>query len=87
VLWLVVLMPVVLRVAVALYLGDVVEMLLGTHDQLSHDALFQKVAAGKGFVFDGYWYSFTPPDTPTAHWPFLCVLFLEAVYSLVRHPL
>ena len=78
-------LSVLLRVGTALYLGDTVVALPGTHDQISYDALAQNVAAGKGFVFDRAWYPFTPPDTPTAHWSFLYVLYLAAVYTLFGH--
>ena len=81
-------LSVLLRVGAAFYLGDTVEVLPGTHDQISYDALAQNVAAGKGFVFDRAWYPFTPPNTPTAHWSFLYVLYLAGVYSLFGyHPL
>ena len=79
---------VLVRVAAALYLGDKIDILPGTHDQISYSALAQNVAAGKGFVFDRAWYPFTPPHTPTAHWSFLYVLYLAAVYAVVGyHPL
>jgi len=81
-------LSVLLRVGAAFYLGDTVEVLPGTHDQISYDALAQNVAAGKGFVFDRAWYPFTPPNTPTAHWSFLYVLYLAGVYTLFGyHPL
>ena len=76
---------ILVRVGAALYLGDTVQVLPGTHDQISYDALAQNVAVGKGFVFDEYWYPFTQPNTPTAHWSFLYVLFLAAIYSLVGY--
>ena len=86
-LWLIVAAAVLVRVGAALYLGDTVEVLPGTHDQISYDALAQNVAAGKGFVFDEYWYPFTPSHTPTAHWSFLYSLYLAAVYTLAGyHP-
>ncbi len=40
------LVSVLLRVGVALYLGDRVEPVSGAHDQVSYDALAQRVAAG-----------------------------------------
>lgn len=79
---------VLLRVGAALYLGDRIEILPGTHDQLSYDALAQNVVAGKGFSFDRDWYPFTKAHTPTAHWSFLYVSYLAAVYAVVGyHPL
>ena len=80
-LQLIIAVAILVRVAAALYLGEIVEALPGTHDQISYDALAQNVAAGKGFVFDEYWYPFTPPDTPTAHWSFLYTIYLAANLS------
>jgi hypothetical protein len=81
----IVVVSVVVRLAAALYLGDVVEVLPGTYDQISYDALAQNVAAGRGFVFDQPWYPFTPPNTPTAHWSFLYTGYLAAIYAVVGH--
>jgi hypothetical protein len=76
---------VLVRLGAAIYLGDVVEALPGTHDQLSYDALAQNVAVGRGFVFDQDWYPFTKASTPTAHWSFLYVSYLAAFYAVVGH--
>jgi 4-amino-4-deoxy-L-arabinose transferase-like glycosyltransferase len=84
-LWLVIAASIVLRVCGAIYMGDVVEELPGTYDQISYDALAQNVAAGKGFVFDDHWYPFTPANTPTAHWSFLYTSYLATVYFLLGH--
>jgi 4-amino-4-deoxy-L-arabinose transferase-like glycosyltransferase len=83
--WVILAVAILVRIGAAFYLGDTVEALPGTHDQISYDLLAQNVAAGKGFVFDEDWYPFTPANTPTAHWSFLYVLFLAGVYFLVGH--
>lgn len=71
---------VLVRVVAALYLGDRVEPLPGTHDQLSYDALAQSLLAGRGYSFTQNWWPATPANTPTAHWSFLYPLYLVVVY-------
>lgn len=81
-------LSVLLRIAVALYLGDIVDAPPLLTDQRSYDALGARLISGHGFSFDRSWYPFTPPDTPTAHWSFLYSLFVAAVYGLCGvHPL
>ena len=81
-------LSVLLRVAVALYLGDGVDAPPLLTDQRSYHALGARLITGHGFSFDKGWYPFTPPDTPTAHWSFLYSLFVAAVYALCGvHPL
>jgi 4-amino-4-deoxy-L-arabinose transferase-like glycosyltransferase len=84
-LYLVMMIAILLRVGGAVYMGEVVGELPGTYDQISYNALARNVADGKGFVFDQYWYPFTPPDTPTAHWSFLYTSYLAVVYLLTGH--
>ena len=83
ILLLILLVSVVLRVAVALYLGDVVDAPPLLTDQRSYHALGERLVTGHGFSFATGWYPFTPPDTPTAHWSFLYSLFVAAVYGLL----
>jgi hypothetical protein len=79
---------VLLRVAVALYLGDIVDAPPLLTDQRSYHALGARLIAGHGFSFDRPWYPFTPAETPTAHWSFLYSLYVAAVYVIVGiHPL
>ena len=81
-------LSVLLRVAVAFYLGDVVDAPPLLTDQRSYHTLGARLIAGHGFSFDRGWYPFTPADTPTAHWSFLYSLFVAAVYGLFGvHPL
>jgi 4-amino-4-deoxy-L-arabinose transferase-like glycosyltransferase len=87
-LWIILGVSVLTRVLAAFYLGDQVEVLPGTHDQISYDALARSLLAGKGFSFDQAWYPFTPANTPTAHWSYLYVLYVTGVYLLFGyHPL
>lgn len=73
---------VLLRAAAALYLGNTVEVLPGTFDQVSYHTLAMRVLHGHGFSFEGAWWPMTAPGAPTAHWSFLYTLYLAAVYAL-----
>ncbi|MCB0091791.1 MAG: hypothetical protein KDE54_28065, partial [Caldilineaceae bacterium] len=50
-LWVIMAIAVLVRVAAALYLGNTVDVLPGIHDQISYDALAQRVINGFGFSF------------------------------------
>lgn len=79
---------VLLRVGVALLMGDRVVELPGIQDQISYHALAVRLLNGYGFSFDSGWYPFTPADTPTAHWSFAYPLYLLGVYTIFGiHPL
>lgn len=81
-------LSVLLRVGVALYLGDVVDAPSLLTDQRSYHALGARLVAGYGFTFPVGWYPFTPPNTPTSHWSFLYSLCVAVVYALFGpHPL
>lgn len=81
-------LSVVLRVAVAIYLGDVVDAPPLLTDQRSYAALGERLITGHGFSFDRGWYPFTDANTPTAHWSFLYSMFVAAVYAVFGvHPL
>lgn len=73
---------VVARIAAALYLGNTVEILPGTFDQVSYHALAQRVLGGHGFSFDYPSWPMTAAGAPTAHWSFLYTLYLSAVYAV-----
>jgi hypothetical protein len=73
---------VLLRLAAALYLGNTVEVLPGTFDQVSYHALALRVLGGHGFSFGQASWPMTAADAPTAHWSFLYTLYLSAVYAL-----
>ena len=76
---------VLLRVGVALTLGESLPRL---QDDYSYSLLATRLAGGHGFTFPEAWYPFTPADTPTAHWSFLYTAFLAGVYAIFGvHPL
>jgi hypothetical protein len=84
-LTLILLLAVLLRVGVALYLGD---MTPPDKDETSYSLLAARLARGYGYSFADGHYPFTPPDTPTAHWSFLYTALVAAVYAGVgAHPL
>ena len=73
---------VVARIAAALYMGNTVEVLPGTFDQVSYHALALRVLGGHGFSFDYPSWPMTAAGAPTAHWSFLYTLYLTAVFAL-----
>jgi hypothetical protein len=80
------LLSVLLRVIVALFLGNAIEETRGgTFDQISYDALAQRVAAGHGFSFGTAWWPGVQADQPTAFWSYLYTLYLALVYALFGH--
>lgn len=80
------LLSVLLRVGVAFYLGDsITETRGGTHDQISYDALAQRVVDGHGFSFPTDWWPGVAANQPTAFWSYLYTGFLAAVYALFGH--
>ncbi len=77
-----------IRVTVAIMLGDQAEPISGAFDQVSYDLLARRLLQGYGFSFPIQWYPFTPPNEPTSHWSFLYTLYLAGVYALFGpHPL
>ena len=83
ILFAIIVVAVVLRVAAALYLGNEVVELPGIFDQVSYHKLALRVLGGYGFSFGELWWPVTPAGEPTAHWSFLYTLYLTAVYALV----
>jgi 4-amino-4-deoxy-L-arabinose transferase-like glycosyltransferase len=79
---------VLIRIPVAIYMGDQITVLPGIQDQVSYDALANSILDGRGYSFTENWYPFTPANTPTAHWSFLYPLFLAGTYAVTGyHPL
>jgi 4-amino-4-deoxy-L-arabinose transferase-like glycosyltransferase len=76
---------IIVRLAVAIYMGDHIAVLPGIYDQISYDILAQSILDGKGYQFTENWYPFTPANTPTAHWSFLYPLYLASIYLLTGH--
>ena len=87
-LLLVICIGLVLRLGVALALGDTVEVLPGIFDQVSYHTLATRVLDGHGFSFAQQWWPITGAGEPTAMWSFLYTFYLVAVYGLFGvHPL
>jgi len=81
----IIVLSVLLRVAVALYLGDSTPP---AKDETSYSQLALRLATGHGYSFAEPWYPFAPAGAPTAHWSFLYTAFVAAVYSVAGfHPL
>lgn len=78
---------VILRIAVAMALGNDVKELPGTFDQVSYHELAQRVLNGFGFSFGKNWWPVTAANSPTAHWSFLYTSYLVGVYALTSSPL
>ncbi len=84
----VIFVSIAIRIAVAVYLGDHVQALPGTADQISYHHLALRVLQGSGFTFGEAWWPATAAEAPTAMWSYLYTLFLVAVYALFGpHPL
>ena len=85
--WILVL-AVLVRIPVAVLMGDQITVLPGIQDQVSYDALAHSLLDGRGYSFTENWYPFTPANTPTAHWSFLYPLYLAGIYAVTGyHPL
>ncbi|MEX2030644.1 MAG: hypothetical protein WD906_06725 [Anaerolineales bacterium] len=81
-------LSVLLRIGAGVYLGNHVEALPGTADQVSYHTLALRVLGGHGFSFSEDWWPATAAGEPTAHWSYLYTLYLTAVYGLFGpHPL
>ena len=87
-LLLILLAAVLVRLPVAIFMGDQVTVLPGIHDQVSYDALAHSLLDGRGYSFEENTYPFTKANVPTAHWSFLYPLYLAGMYALTGdHPL
>ena len=86
---LILIISVVLRIAVALYLGDKVPPPYNAPDDTSYSYLAERWVDGYGFSFDRPWYPFAKPaGYPTAHWSFLYTLYVGSIYAVSGpHPL
>lgn len=73
---------VLLRVAVAIYMGNQVVELPGIFDQVSYHNLAIRVLGGHGFTFGEMWWPITRAGEPTAHWSFPYTLYLVGTYAL-----
>jgi 4-amino-4-deoxy-L-arabinose transferase-like glycosyltransferase len=73
---------VVLRLGVAVAMGNEVNSLPGIHDQISYHTLAVRLLTGHGLSFPDYWWPATLPDAPTAFWSYVYTGYLWAVYSI-----
>jgi 4-amino-4-deoxy-L-arabinose transferase-like glycosyltransferase len=73
----------VLRVAMAVYLGNVVVPLPAAYDQVFFHDVALNLLAGKGFVFTNPPWPFIQPGAPTAYTSFLYQLFLAGIYAVL----
>lgn len=73
---------VLLRIGAALYLGNTIEELPGTADQISYHNLSIRLSQGYGFTFGEYWWPATPAGEQTAHWSYLYTFYLWFIYSI-----
>ncbi len=73
---------ILLRVMAAFYLGNQIELLPGIHDQISYHTLSLRLINGYGLTFDEYWWPATKAGSPTAHWSYLYLGFLAALYKV-----
>ncbi len=78
----IIIVSVVLRALAALYLGNEVEILPGTHDQISYHTLSLRLISGNGLTFEEDWWPATKAGSPTAHWSYLYLGYLSAIYKL-----
>ncbi len=79
---------ILLRVGAAVMLGNTVENLPGTADQISYHTLATRILEGHGFTFGQVWWPITRANEPTAHWSFLYTFYLVGVYGLFGvHPI
>jgi len=81
----IILLATLVRVALALALGDKAEPVSGAYDQVSYDLLAQRLNSGYGFTFPTISYPAIPANTPTSFWSFGYTLYLAGVYALLGH--
>ena len=73
---------VIVRVIAAIYLGNKVEVLPGTFDQVSYHNLALRVVSGNGFTFGEPWWPATAAGAPIAHWSYLYTGYLTLIYKI-----
>lgn len=82
-------LSILVRIGVALYLGNDVPAPPGAPDDTSYSYLAERLSTGHGYSFDRPWYPFgKPAGYPTAHWSFLYTGYLAGIYKVFgAHPL
>lgn len=80
------LVAIAIRVSLALYLGDsFADARGGTYDQISYDALAQRLVAGHGYSFEQDWWPYARAGEATSFWSYLYTFYLATVYALFGH--
>lgn len=74
-----------LRLASAALQGNNVTNLPGIFDQISYDGLAQRIVGGFGFSFAEDHWPATRGGEPTAHWSYLYTLYLAAIYKVLGY--
>ena len=83
VLFAIVALAVLLRMASGIYQGNEIKDLPGIFDQISYDGLARRVVEGHGFSFaEGHWPA-TRAGEPTAHWSYLYTVYLAVIYKFL----
>jgi 4-amino-4-deoxy-L-arabinose transferase-like glycosyltransferase len=85
---LILLAALVIRLAAALVLGDVVSGLSGSQDEISYSELGYRMATGHGLTFPRLWYPWILPNGPQSYYSASMSLFLAGIYASVGyHPI
>lgn len=71
----------VIRILVALYLGDQVSGLSGAHDEISYDTLAQRFITGHGLTFPRPWYPWIEANAQQSYFSVTMSLYLAAIYA------
>ncbi|MCB0207892.1 MAG: glycosyltransferase family 39 protein [Anaerolineae bacterium] len=85
--WLVLFIAVaiIIRLVMSVSIGDTIDNLPGTFDEVSYDMLAQQILSGKGLTVAENWWPATKAGEPTAHWSYLYTFFLTGVYAIFGH--
>jgi 4-amino-4-deoxy-L-arabinose transferase-like glycosyltransferase len=83
ILFAIIFFSVIVRVIAAFYLGNRVEALPGTHDQISYHTLSTRIIGGHGLTFGENWWPATKAGSPTAHWSYLYLGYLSGIYKFM----
>ncbi len=78
----IIIVSILFRLLAAIYLGNKVEVMPGTADQVTYHTLAQRVLSGFGFTFDQPWWPATQAGEPTAHWSYLYTFYLVFIYKV-----
>jgi 4-amino-4-deoxy-L-arabinose transferase-like glycosyltransferase len=79
-LFVIIVISVLLRIAAVFFLGNQVVDMPAISDQISYHNLALRLLDGHGFSFEDHWWPATRAGEPTAHWSYLYTFYLAAVY-------